>query len=268
MDDQNLKNLAERIKTTKSRYRKVINYRSKLMSYRKNEHKHIINGIIKILNHELRQKNLDYKLDGLVLDAKKLLGYTETDKKSLETLLRIIEHKGHMPTIMEYFNKLDKGSRKDFEEVINHIQKIFDIIKYHIKESLLPIIDKEIKYLNEFIDTENLTNLIEYIQFTKHERSILEKIEEAINPSLKYVHKSWKKFKKLIGTVHDFSDEHQKAFAVLLISISLLSLVLGVFPIVGVLAGITHALHKSHLVGEIIPHISHIDHAINTLINH
>ena len=263
-----LRVLLERIKTTKARYKKIIGYRGTLMKERETLQKAIIARLIGLLKKGMHESQVKKSLEYLKDITEQLVDKTERNAHSLEVLKHVIEHRYHLPLILHYLKQVKPQERALVEKPVQIIQQLFEEMKKEIDDKLIPNAQKQMLYLKEFIRTENVTYLFDYISLFREEKAFLEQFAMRIRPSIGYMQKAWVHVKAVIKKPATFGDDHRMAVAIFVIALSVLSIGLGlVGPVAGgIFGGAIALVHGVTNIGEEVLHIYHLDHAAEILL--
>jgi len=228
----------------------------------------MIKDVIVLLKEEKNMDKVKQTIAQLREKAQELLEKVQRDEHSLDVLNRVIVHRYHLPIILEYWRQIHDPDKVQFQEAIVAIQHLFSAMSEEIEQRLLPNNIAQRNLLSRFIETGNITLLVEYIQTYKLERKMLREFKERIQPFLKYIDKAWAIAAAVIKAPARFGEEHIKAVAIFCIAVSLsafaLSLVGPVIP--AVVSGLFGVIHSATIIGERLLQIYHVDHAAEVLL--
>lgn len=269
VEKEDLIRLQERIKTTQTRFENIIRFRNvKIFGEKKKIHKKIVQYLVKSIKKDLDPAEVQKIVAYLREEAAVLLERTERERYSLDVLLKVINHPRHLPVVFKIFHQLEEDEKRQFEHPIRAVWHIFKQMEKEIYNNLIPNVNRQLGYLNNFVSSGNLTPLIEYSQLFKENLRFLEEFnKKTIKPTAKYISRVWKRVKKVVKKPFEFTEEHKTAVAVFALSITLLAVVIpAIAPAGGILGGIFSFFKVGVHYGEKILHTYHVGHASETLI--
>ena len=263
INDPKLRRLAERIKTTKKRYSTVVNYRSKTIKEEGRTKQRIVKIIVNMLETGEEEKHMQT----LNEETAKLLSLIEKDKKSLKTLLDVINHPRHLPVIRRYFNNLDPKAKIKFQVAVNRLDYLLEEIRSVVENELLADIDTEMSYILKFRQTNNFVFLVEYIRYFRDENNALERVRSELTPHLKTIRSTFGFVRQILNKPVEFEEDHKKAAAAFIIILNLFVIFIPLFHQLNALHSIFSIISRGEFIGERILQVHDLDGSLSSLLN-
>jgi len=231
----------ERIKTTRSRYETVSNYRQKILKEIEIKQNDFEKYAIEMIETKKDDKNFQKIHDKFQEISRGLTERTTRYTYSLKVLQDVINHPYHLPLIQKYLAGMpqDEKYSKDIANKLEKIQKIFSIVSTYLNEKLIPNALQQEKFLSDFSTNQySILCFIEYDSLYKEASEYYQAMRKEINPIFADIIISVKEILTLMQKPLNLTENHKRAFAVFLLSVSVISLLMGFIPGAAVAGGI------------------------------
>ena len=269
VERNDIERIAERIKTSQARLDRVEKYRLKITKQNRILRKKINHLIIHWLGNDNARENMNEITSKLEYLSNDILKNLEEEKRSLETLLHVIDHPKHLALILELFEKLPNNTKNIYQTHIDLLKGIFHNLRQLIINKAYPNVLQQEKAIKKFLDNKNITELLNYELLNREYSLLYDDFHKKLHPYQEAVKTSLKQIKKIIDKPAMIAEEHKLAMSLILLSVMILIPVVEFISIpAGSIGMLFLGLRRAHKVGKIFVEGIHIDEALHKIFKH